>query len=323
MKKQINWGIVGLGKIAGKFAEGLTSAEDAKLYAVASRDREKAVTFAKIHNAPVAYGSYEQLMKDEKVDVIYIATPHVFHHKLTLDCLNHGKAVLCEKPFSMNAAEADEMINLARSRKVFLMEALWTRFLPHFNFVLDSINSGELGKVKSINADFGFPGEFDKTKRLFNKSLGGGSLLDIGIYPVFLAYSILGKPVEIEARAKFTETGVDSECDITFKYASGVKADLFSTFSKKTSTTAAILLEKGKLILNSRFHEPTSVTIISEGKEETKDFGVITNGYNFEAAHVTKMLQQEKIESDIWSLEKTKDLMKLLDQIREKIGLVY
>ena len=323
MKEQINWGIVGLGKIAGKFAADLADVADAKLYGVASRNIDKAVEFSKKYNAEIAYGTYAQLMQDENVDVIYIATPHVLHYEIAKDCLKNGKAVLCEKPFAMNLDQAENMISLSRNENIFLMEALWTRFLPHFQFVLQTLNSGELGKIKSLKADFGFAAEFDKTKRLFNKSLGGGSLLDIGIYPVFLAYSILGKPAKINASAEFAETGVDYSCDISFEYPDNVRAELFSTFKEKTPTTAEIELEKGKIILNGRFHEPTSVIIISEGKEEKKEFEVNTTGYNFEAAHVTKMLQQGKTESDIWTLDNTRDLMSLLDKIRKEIGLEY
>lgn len=321
--KKVNWGIIGLGKIANKFAEGLTSVADAEIYGVASRNKDNAVSFAQKHNAKVAYGSYVQLMKDEQVDVIYIATPHVFHRDLTIDCINNGKAVLCEKPFAINFRQAEEMVDLSRSKGIFLMEALWTRFLPHFQFVIEKIKSGELGKIISMNADFGFAAEFDKTKRLFNKELGGGSLLDIGIYPVFMAYCLLGKPEDIEAKAEFTETGVDASCDIKFKYKSGVEAKLFSTFLEKTPTTAEIKMERGRIVLNSRFHEPTSVNIISEGSEETFEFGVETRGYNFEAEHVNSMLQQGKTESDIWDLDETLELMKLLDAIRSEIGLEY
>ncbi|MCB7480428.1 Gfo/Idh/MocA family protein [Christiangramia sediminis] len=321
--KKIKWGIIGLGKIANKFAEGLTSVENAELYAVASRDLSNAKKFSEIHAAEVFYGSYEELMKDKAVEVIYIATPHVFHYELTLKCINHGKAVLCEKPFAMNIQQTEEMIALSREKKIFLMEALWTKFLPHFKYVSTRINSGEFGKIESIKADFGFPAKFDKTKRLFNKSLGGGSLLDIGIYPVFLTYSLLGKPDTIKASAEFTETGVDSECRMQFNYADNVKAELFSTFKEKTPTIAEINLEKGKILLNSRFHEPTTVTITFNGEEELREFGVQTNGYNFEAAHVSEMLQKGKTESDIWPLDKTRDLMSLLEQVREEIGLTY
>lgn len=321
--KKIKWGIIGLGKIANKFAEGLISVENAELYAVASRDLSNAKKFSEIRQAEVFYGSYEELMKDAEVDVIYIATPHVFHYELTLRCINHGKAVLCEKPFAMNIQETEEMIALSRQKKVFLMEALWTKFLPHFQYISERIESGEFGELRSIKADFGFSAEFDKTTRLFNRSLGGGSLLDIGIYPVFLAYSLLGKPDTIKAEAEITETGVDSECRMQFNYANNVKAELFSTFKEKTPTIAEVTLEKGKIILNSRFHEPTTVNIFSDGIEEIREFGVETNGYNFEAAHVSDMLQKGKTESDIWSLDHTRDLMMLLDAIRKEIGLVY
>ena len=321
--KKINWGIIGLGKIANKFATDLASVENANLYAVASRDREKAVVFSELHDSTMAYGVYEQLMEDEKVDVIYIATPHSLHHNITLQCIEHGKAVLCEKPFAMNLKEAQEMVSLARSKGIFLMEALWTKFLPHYHYVIDIINSGKYGKVRSIKADFGFEAEFDRNKRLFNKALGGGSLLDIGIYPVFLAYSILGKPERIEASAEFTETGVDMECDMKFLYPNEVKAHLRSTLKEKTPTTARIELEKAVIRINTRFHEPTSVSIIDDGEEKTKDFDVETNGYDFEAAHVTQMLLEGKKESPVMSLDHTLDLTELLDKVRKEIGLEY
>jgi len=321
--RKIKWGIIGLGKIANKFAEDLVYVHNAELYGVASRSLKNAQEFSEKHSANVAYGSYEELMEDTKVDVIYIATPHSFHHELTLQCIRLKKAVLCEKPFAMNLEEAEEMIALSKQKKVFLMEALWTKFLPHFQYISERINSGKFGKVLSIKADFGFAAEFDTTKRLFNKSLGGGSLLDIGIYPVFLAYSVLGKPEKISAVAEFTETGVDAECSVKFSYPEGVEADLFSSFKKKTPTVAEIILENGKITLNSRFHEPTSVTVITNGEESTKDFEVKSNGYHFEAMHVTEKLLKEKIESDIWSLDNTLDLMSLLDKVRREIGLEY
>ncbi len=323
MMRKIKWGIVGLGKIAHKFAEGLARVPDAELYAVASRDLEKARGFSEIHDTQIAYGSYEDLLEDEHVEVVYIATPHVFHHELTTEFLHHGKAVLCEKPFAMNVLEAREMVKLAREKKIFLMEALWTRFLPHYEFVLKVINSGEFGKVRSIRADFGFPATFDKEKRLFNKSLGGGSLLDIGIYPVFLAYTILGIPDKILATAEFAETGVDASCEICFLYPNAARADLVSTFMKKTPTTAEIQMDYASIHINSRFHEPSSIRIKSKGKDEVIDFGVEGPGYEFEAAHVTKMLQSGKTESNIWDLDKTLDLMYLLDKVRVEIELNY
>ena len=200
---------------------------------------------------------------------------------------------------------------------------MWTMFLPHFQFALEKVKSGVYGKVLSLKADFGFEAKYDPANRLFNKSLGGGSLLDIGIYPVFMAYNVLGMPLKIDAKAEFTDTGVDYSSNIKFMYQEGVTAKLYSTFKEKTPTTAEIQLEKATIVLNNRFHEPSSVTIISEGKEKTLNFGIETNGYNFEAAHVTKMLQLGKKESDLMTFEKSLDLMQLLDKVRDKIGLSY
>ncbi len=323
MDKKVKWGIIGLGKIANKFATALAKVEDAELYAVASRSSQKAEVFAEIHNVPMAYATYEQIMEDKDIEVIYIATPHSLHHDNTLECLKNGKAVLCEKPLALTYNEASRMVKMARSNKVFLMEALWTAFLPHFQFAIKEIKSGKYGKVISLKSDFGFDAEFNRNQRLFNKALGGGSLMDIGIYNVFLAYSILGKPKKIDAVANFAETEVDLDCKIKFHYEEGVTADLFSTFEEKTPTIAEIELEKGKIILNSRFHEPTSLTIIRDGKKKTHDFDVKTNGYDFEAAHVTKLLKEGKTESPIMSLDKTLDIMEILDKIRKQIDLEY
>ncbi|MFV8225678.1 Gfo/Idh/MocA family protein [Christiangramia aquimixticola] len=320
---KIKWGIIGLGKIAGKFATGLMYADKTELHAVASRDLEKAKSFAGKFNCKKYYGSYLELMQDEKIDVVYIATPHAFHHELSIQCLKLGKAVLCEKPFALNASQAQEMIDTARENNTFIMEALWTAFLPHFKHVSRIVNKKEYGEIRSLKADFGFPAEYDATKRLFNKSLGGGSLLDIGIYPVFLAYSLLGKPEEILAKAKMTETGVDLNCEIVFIYSNGRKIELFSTFEEKTKTMAEIEFEKARIQINSRFHEPTSITTYVNNKHEVRDFGVENNGYTYEAEHVNRMLQEKRIESNIWTHQNTLDLIQLLDEIRNKIGLAY
>lgn len=321
--KKIKWGIIGLGKIAHKFCKDLLEVDDAELYAVASRNLNKAQAFKEEYGAQKAYGSYEELMEDKNVDVVYVATPHVLHHSISIACLKKGIAVLCEKPFAMNTGEVKEMIKTARENNVFLMEAMWTLFLPHFEYTMEEISSGKMGKIKSIKADFGFPAEFDTSKRLFNKSLGGGSLLDIGIYPVFLAYSLLGKPERIEADAQFAETGVDSSCEVTFHYKNGVTALLKSTIVEQTPTTAEIELEKGKVFINSRFHEPSSLDIELDEKNLEKDFEVHTIGYYYEAEHVTKMLQNGKTESDRMSFEKSLDLIGLLDDIRKEIALEY
>ncbi|HSP11632.1 MAG TPA: Gfo/Idh/MocA family oxidoreductase [Salegentibacter sp.] len=317
------WGVIGLGKIAGKFCTGLKAVKDAELYAVASRSLSKAENFAKEHGAKVAYGSYEEMLKDSDVDVVYIATPHVFHHGNTLLSLSYKKAVLCEKPFAMNKSQVEEMIAVAKKEKVFLMEAMWTQFLPHFEALIEIVKSEKYGKIKSVKADFGFEAEFDESGRLFNKTLGGGSLLDIGIYPVFMALSLLGEPQKLSAKASIGKTEVDEECDIIFEYPNKVTAQLHSTVINNTPTTAEIEFEKARIIVNTRFHEPSSLTIISSEGEITREFGVQTNGYNFEAAHVQKMLRQGRTESDKMTFAKSLQLIDLLDKVREEIQLEY
>lgn len=324
MKTKIyKWAILGPGKIARKFAKGLTEVPGAELYAVASRSIAKAEEFAKEFNATKFYGSYEDLVKDEEVDIIYIATPHVFHYEHTLLCLKHKKAVLCEKPFAMNKEQVNEMILTAKKKNIFLMEALWTYFLPHYQYVLELVKSKKFGKITNLEANFGFEAPYLPEKRLFNKDLGGGSLMDIGIYPVFAALTLLGKPDTISAKAEFSETGVDESCSIVFNYQNGVRAHLLSTINKTTPTTATITFEKATLTINRRFHEPTSVTILHNDQEETISFEVNTNGYNFEAEHVQQMLDQGRTESTVMSFEKSLELIGLLDGIRKEIGLVY
>jgi len=321
--KIIRWGILGCGKIAHKFAQDLLTVPNAKLEAVASRNEQKSREFGRKYHSNKCYDSYVALCLDVRIDVIYIATPHSFHYKHTLLCLNHKKAVLCEKPFAMNAIQVAEMIAAAKQNNVFLMEAMWTFFLPHYQYVLHLIQSGELGTVTSIKSDFGYQFDFDSESRIYNKKLGGGSLLDIGIYPVFTALSMLGVPDAIKAKAKMTHTDVDESCSIEFKYTTGATATLFSSLIEETKTEAIIRFEKGTVQIHGRFHEPTTLTIITKDNKETKSFDVATNGYSFEAAHVTALLLNNKKESSIMTFDKSLQLIQLLDLIRSQIGLVY
>src|SRR5688500_1806251 len=192
--KTYKWGIIGPGKIAEKFGEALLNCPNTELWAVASRDKERARLFAIKYNASKYYDQYEDLVNDEEIDVVYVATPHTFHRSHALLCLEKKKAVLCEKPLSVNYQSALEMITVAKENKVFLMEAMWTRFLPAIREVIRLIESGEIGKVVFIRADFGFSFPDDKESRIYNMKLGGGSLLDIGVYPLFLALYLLGEP---------------------------------------------------------------------------------------------------------------------------------
>lgn len=321
--RKIRWGIIGLGKIAHKFATDLLTVEDAELYAVASRTQEKANEFAEKYHAAKSYDSYYDLAKDNKVDAVYIATPHVLHKENTLLCIKNGIAVLCEKPFAMNSEEVHEMIDCAKANNVLLMEALWTYFLPHYNYVLDLIKNETYGKILKLEADFGFKQEFDESNRVIKKSLGGGSLLDIGIYPIFAALSTLGNLNDIEAEATFFDNDVDSSCSMIFKYKNGVNAHLKSTLLEETPTEAIFHCEKGIIKINTRFHEPSTVTISSNGKEETKDFGYSTIGYNYEVIHFNNLLRQGKIQSDVMTYSFSNKLIKTLDKVSKIIGLEY
>lgn len=321
--RTFKWGIIGPGKIAGKFATDLAMVPGAELYAVASRDLEKARAFREEYQFKKSYGSYEELALDREVDIIYVATPHVFHHQHTLLCLKNKKAVLCEKPFAINSLQVQEMISAAQENKVFLMEAMWTYFLPHYQYILDLVKTKKFGTIKGLEADFGFAAPYLPEKRLYNKVLGGGSLLDIGIYPLFAALSLMGVPKNIQAQAKFGETGVDESCDIDLTYKDGAVACLSSAINIKTPTIATITFENAIITLQHRFHEPTSILIDSDGKQEEINFEVTSLGYNYEAIHVQQMLAEGRTESTIMSFQKSRELIALLDTVRERIGLEY
>lgn len=321
--KPINWGILGLGAIAHKFATDLASLSDSKLYAVASRSQEKANAFASQHKAFKAYGSYQDLVSDPHIDAIYIATPHALHKENTLNCLKNGKAVLCEKPFGMNLIEVDEMIRCAKAHNTLLMEALWTYFLPHYQFVLNTIKSKTYGELLNMEASFGFFKTFDNQARLFNKKLGGGSLLDIGIYPIFVALTTLGEPKKISASAHFFENNTDATCNILFEYENNKVAKLKSALTHELPNTAIFYCEKATIKIKAPFHAPTNVSIIINDQEEIEDFNYSSIGYNYEISHFNKLLRTHKIESDLMTFDLSRKLIKLLDHVRQIIDLNY
>lgn len=322
-REKIKWGILGPGKIARKFASSLKFVEGAELYAVASRNPERAAAFAEEMGVKKTFSSYEAMLRDPAVDIVYVATPHSCHHPHTLLCLSAGKPVLCEKPFALDRQEVEEMISVAREQNLFLMEAMWTPFLPHIHYVKEIIESGKYGKIKSLKADFGFDTPFEAEGRLFLKSLGGGSLLDIGIYPVFLALHLLGRPQEIIATAQLGKTGIDERCDITFKYPEDTTAFLQSSIIENTPTVAEIMLEAASIKIGRNWYEPTAVSITSKEGMQNKVFEAASFGYEYEARHVQEMLRQNKTESEVMTYEKSLELIDLLDRIRRDIGLVY
>lgn len=322
--KKINWGVIGAGRIAGKFADSLVVLPEAKLLAVASRSIDKANEFADAYGVPHRYGSYEELVQDPEVDVVYIATPHVGHYAHTLLCLNHRKAVLCEKPFAMNRHQVLEMLKVAKEKEVFLMEALWTKFLPATRKMMELIEKGAIGEVKSISADFGFRADFHPEGRLFDPKLGGGALLDIGIYPLFLATTILGKPEQVKALATFGATHVDEQCSISLAYKSGAMATLSCSIVSHTPVEACITGTEGSIRMHSRWYAPTSITLCQPTKEpKAFHFKHVGNGYNYEAEEVMMCLQEGKLESSIMMHKDSLTLIEMLDWVRQEAGIMY
>ncbi len=315
--KGYNWGILGIGKIAHKFAEDLALLPNARLPACASRSMERASGFARQHRIPRAFGSYEELAACPDVDIVYIATPHASHAEAALLCLEHGRAVLCEKPIALNPPEAQRMADKARSSGAFLMEALWTRFLPPTLQVLEWLSQGAIGKVQAVKADFGFAAPFDPRSRLFDPALGGGALLDIGIYPAFIALLALGMPRRIRAASSFGPTGVDEDTAMIFEYEHGALAHLHASIRYPTATEAFIYGEQGHIHLHSRWHHTRQLTLTpSTGAPAVLRYDYPGYGYQFEAAEVMRCLDAGLEESPMWPLEKSLELMKVLDDAR-------
>lgn len=324
-----NWGIIGLGKVARQFADDLRLLPNARLHAVASSSLERALDFAAKFGVGHAFGRYEDLVGCPGLDVVYVATPHPFHCENTLHCLENGLPVLCEKPFAMNYAEALRMVAAARRNRVFLMEALWTKFIPAFARATQMVEQGEIGKLHTIKADFGFKMPLDPGSRLYNKALGGGSLLDLGIYPALLALSFFGKPPaeNICAAATFAATDVDESCAFSFLYPDGRLALGHSTLAANTSMYAHLYGTEGTVILHPRWHHTQKITLSRyDGRQESfrdLDIPYIGRGYSYEAAHVMQCLENEMLESETVPLGFTLELMETLDTIREKAGLAY
>ncbi len=322
--KQIRWGIIGLGNIANTFANDLQFVPNALLQGVASRNLEKAEAFKSKNGAIQAFDSYEALANNPDIDIVYIATPHVFHFENAKLCIENAKAVLCEKPMGMNAKQVIELCDLATKNKVLLMEAMWTTFLPNFNKLKNLVFTKKLGEVTSFKADFGFKADFKPTSRLFNKSLGGGSILDIGIYPIFACLSLLGKPISINTNAVIGKTGVDESCKLDFNYPNMLKAQLKSTLLENRTTEIQILFENGSAVLGPNFYGPSDLKIIdNDGNEIIYPKNTQGSGYQFEAIHIQELFIQNNLESPIMSHSKSIELATYLDKVLHEIGINY
>jgi predicted dehydrogenase len=323
--KTYNWAVLGCGKIARKFSSDLKLLPNARLYAAASRNVQRAQEFAAEFGFEKAYGSYEEMVTDPLVDAVYIATPHSFHREHTMLCLSHKKAVLCEKAFAINKKEAEEMVACAKENNTFLMEAFWTMFQPSFRKAMDVIQSGELGKLRMVRSDFAFKGLYEPQNRLFNIALGGGSLLDIGIYPVFAALTSLGKPESIKTIVDFSPSGSEESIGMLFKYPGGEMASLASSFASFSPVQTEYWCESGYLVLNTKWHAPTSITITRAGEkpELWPSMHKEGFGYQYEADHVMRCLDEGRIESNRMTWQLSIDMMETLDRIRKDAGIVF
>ncbi|UMB53363.1 Gfo/Idh/MocA family oxidoreductase [Lutibacter sp. A64] len=322
MSKTYNWAILGCGNIANKFATELKLLPNANLYAAASRNLENAKDFSNQFGFKKAYGSYLEMVKDPKVDVVYIATPHNFHLEHTLLCLNHKKAVLCEKAFAINSKEVREMITTSKENNTFLMEAFWVIFRPKYLKVKEIIASENLGKLKFVKSDFMFNAEFNPQKRLYNVDLGGGSLLDIGIYPIFATLLFLGEPDQIKTIPHFSPTGSEESISMLFGYKNGATAVLTSSFDSEYKNESELCFEHG-ILKYDRF-SPDPILLIKDGKTTEIEFENGPNlGYQFEAKHVMECLDKNLKESPIIPFSLSLKLMNILDAIRKDAGIVF
>lgn len=321
----IRWGILATGGIARQFTKDLAYVDDAEVVAVGSRSPEAAERFATAHGIPRAYGSWAELAADPEVDVVYVAGPHSAHHAATLLLLNAGRAVLCEKPITLNLAQARELVDLARSRGLFLMEAMWTHCNPVILRMAELIADGAIGEVRALHADFGIIAPTDAAHRLRNPNLGGGALLDLGVYPISLAHLILGAPSAISAWATLTPDGVDENTGILLGYESGAVATLSCSFVSYGLNIATVTGTAGRIELPDGFMNPDHLRLYRHGAA-TEEFrpphspGV---GYHHEAAEVMRCLRAGETESPLVPLDRSLAIMSTMDTIRSRIGVHY
>lgn len=322
--KKYKWGILAPGKMSAKFTNGLKILPNAELYAVGSRSAEKAQKFALDHGFRKSYGSYEELAADPDVDVIYIASPHSFHFEHTMLCLQNGKAVICEKAFGINSREVETMVSEAHKRGVFLMEALWPPFQPFYKKAAEILESGVLGEIKHLYGYFSFIPPFDPDDRKFNISLGGGSLLDIGIYPVIDALTFIGVPDDVKASAIFSPTGSEESVSAVLRYDNKCMASLYSSFRTNIGIGCELLCENGNMTV-SRGRDMNQRVILSLHGQEKQEFVFTPDamGYHWEAEEVMKCLDDNKTESSVVPHSFSINLIRTLDRIRQTAGIVF
>ena len=322
--KPLRWGILGTGWIADLFVKDLQLI-GRPVVACGSRQQASADAFAKTFKIPHAHGSYEALVADPEVDVIYVATPHPYHRDNAVMALNAGKHVLIEKPFTINARQAHEIISLAKAKKLVVLEAMWTRFLPHMRRMREILAAGTLGTVYSVIADHTRDLPSDPKHRLNDLALGGGALLDLHVYPMALAFDVLGTPTEIMAMARFKDTGADAEIATIFRHAEGGMSTAISTSDNGGPNIAMILGTKARIEFATPTYGPTSFRVIDREEKtiETFEAKVPGRGMQFQAEELERLVAEGKLGGEILPSEETIAIMETMDAIRAKIGLKY
>lgn len=322
----IKWGILGCGGIANTFARAVKEAvPEGTLVACAARSEDRARSFADKYGIEKHYGSYQELVNDPDVDAVYVATPHSHHHEQTLLSLNSGKHVLCEKALAINSKEVEEMFALANEKGLFLMEAMWMRFLPAMRYLRDYLKKGELGDVKAVSADFSFAGNSDPQRRLLNPALAGGALLDVGIYPLSFALMILGdEPEKVTGEAHLGKTGVDEHNSFTLEYSDGVKASCTSSVVKDGSKAARVECTGGVIDI-PLFWRAQKLLISKAGSEGPEEVPLPfdCNGFEYEVRDAIDSIKEGKTECDTMPAALSKKTMKVMDSLRQQWGLVY
>lgn len=323
MAEIMNWGVLGTGKITNRFAQALNNIPDrARLLAVGSRNQDTADAFGDKYNIPRRYTSYEEVAEDPEIDIVYIGTPGVYHLRDASMALNHGKHVLCEKAFTINAKEAKQMIDLAREKDLFLMEAMWTRFFPIHVRIRKLLAEGAIGTVNGITINFLAKPPYDPTNRWYDLNLGGSVLLDTASYSISWASSLFGEPVAVTGLASFGETGVDEQTALVLRYAGNQLVSLMSSQISYDDKDAVLFGSTGKIVVHSPWYKPTEMTLYQDGKEPELISLPLDgyNGYEFEAMEVMECIKAGKTESEIMPLDETLSIMQTMDTVREQWG---
>jgi predicted dehydrogenase len=324
MSGRLRWGILGTGWIAHQQVTDLLG-DGGTVTAVGSRTHESAARFAVQYGIPVAHGSYEALVEDPEVDVVYVATPHPFHAANATLALNAGKHVLVEKPFTVTAAEARAVVDLAAERGLVVLEAMWTRFLPHMARIREIIAAGGIGEVRSLIADHNQDLPKDALHRINNPELGGGTLLDLGIYPVSFSFDLFGAPSVVKAISSPTATGVDRQTAILFGYPDGQQAVLHTALDAPGSNRAAIIGTAGRIEVDSVWYTPTGFSVYDASGEVTERYAseVADRGMQFQARELERLVAEGPSGGDLLPPAQSVSVIETLDEIRRQIGLVY